>query len=146
VYSTAWMLWAIQRDELHLDGAMSLSAGIPVFRTDNQLLVTSRRDTAHAAGIAEGGVVLIADVPAYGREFARRAFEHERIHIIQMDQVFRTITDPVENAVVDRVPYVRRLNNYFELNLSAPLFSLINDRIPKHLERPWETEAIFFSR
>jgi hypothetical protein len=145
VYSTAWMLWAIQSSELDLDYGRSLSAGAPVFVTNNRVII-SDSDSTHALGVTEGAVMMISDIPAYGRESSRRVFEHERVHVLQMDQVFRTITDPFEDMLIDRVPYVRRLNGYIELNLAAPLFSLINDRIPAHLDRPWETEAIFFSR
>jgi hypothetical protein len=145
-YSTAWMMYAIQRAELDFDAGRSLSAGALVFVTNNQIIVSAGSDTAHASGVVEGGVMLLADVPAFGREYSRRTFEHERIHVLQMDQVFRTITDPVENELVGRVPYLRKLNSYLELNLSSPLFRIINERIPKHLDRPWETEAIFFSR
>ncbi|HUF49607.1 MAG TPA: hypothetical protein VMN60_02160 [Longimicrobiales bacterium] len=143
--TTVWLLWAIHSPDVHFDAGMTLSAGAPVFLTRNQIIVTDG-DTTHATGIAEPGILFLADVPVFGREFARRTFEHERIHVIQMDQVFFTMTDPVEDAALARLPYVRRLGDYIDINLSSLLLGLIGARIPRHLDRPWETEAIFFSR
>lgn len=145
VYTAGWMLRAIAEPALSFHTGMSVSAGALVFVTDNQVIL-SGTDTTHALGIAEAGVLLIADIPAFGRQFARRTFEHERVHVLQMDQIFLTITDPIEDAAVDQLPYVRRLNRYVELNMSSLLLRLLNGQIPKHLDRPWETEAIFFSR
>lgn len=140
-----WLVYAITEDELSWDPAMSLSAGVPVFLTDNRV-IRADSDSSHAGGIAEPGVLMISDVPAFGRDFARRVFEHERVHVLQFDHIFLTITDPVEDAALDQVPYLRRLNRWFDINLSSELIRFLNGRIPEHLERPWETEAIFLSR
>ncbi|HSJ10974.1 MAG TPA: hypothetical protein VK928_13710 [Longimicrobiales bacterium] len=140
-----WLAYALTEDELEFDPGMSLSSGAFAFRTNERLIGTAA-DSVHASGITEPGIMFLADVAAYGREYERRTFEHERIHILQLDQIFLTITNPVEDAALKRVPYLSRLEPYVDINLSSVLMSAISSRIPKHLDRPWETEAIFFSR
>jgi len=140
-----WLAYALQEDEVVLDGGMSLSAGSFVFRTRGTT-VGLEGDSVHASGIAETGILFIADVPAFGRDYARRTFEHERIHVLQMDQIFLTMTNPVEDAVLTRVPYLRRVEPYVDVNLSSMRLHAPSARIPDHRDRPWETEAIFFSR
>jgi hypothetical protein len=144
-FTIGWLLYSLYEPELRLDAGKSLSAGVPVFLTSDRIIVEGG-DTAHAGGLAVPGIIMLADVAAFGRDFARRTFEHERIHALQMDQVFLTITDPVEDQVLSRIPGLRRLEPWLDINLSAQFMSLVNSGIPKHLNRPWETEAIFFSR
>lgn len=116
-----------------------------MFVTDNRVIIAGD-DSAHAGGVVGTGIILLSDVPAFGRDFARRIFEHERAHVVQMDQIFYTITDPFEDFVLERIPGLRRAAPYIDINLSDQLLNLLSGRIPKHLERPWETEAIFLSR
>jgi hypothetical protein len=145
VVSLGWLLYGLTESELRFDAGMSLSAGTPVFLTHNRIVLADS-DTAHAGGTVAPGVLVLADVPLFGREFARRTFEHERIHALQLDQIFMTMTDPVTDAAMLRVPGLRRLEPWIEINLSGYLLSWLIGRVPEHLERPWETEAIFFSR
>lgn len=141
----AWLVYAIQEPELRFDGVMSLSAGAPVFLTDNRIFRIDG-DTAHAHGIADSGVILMVDVPAFGREFSRQVFQHERVHVLQMDQLFMTVTGPVEERALAAVPGLRRVAPWIDVNLSGPLLRLMNAGIPGFLDRPWETEATFLSR
>jgi len=145
ITAIGWVIAGIVEPELRFDAGMSISSGSPVFLTDNRILVVAE-DSTHASGFVESGVIYIADVRAFGREYARRAFEHERTHVIQNDQIFLTITDPVEDAVMSRIPLLRRTVPYADINLSSVFLSGLSRWIPKYLERPWETEAIFFSR
>lgn len=143
-HTVGWMIYAIQEAELRFDAGMSLSAGAPVFVSDR--IIVSGRDSTHAGGLAEPGLIMITDIPAFGREVARRNFEHERVHVLQMDQIFLTMTDPAEDYALLRVPVLRRIEPYIDINLSGALLGLLGGRIPKHLDRPWETEAIYLSR
>jgi hypothetical protein len=139
-----WMISGIAESELRFDAARSISSGAVVFVTDNRILV-SGDDSVHASGIVESGVMYLADIPAFGRDYSRLAFQHERIHVIQNDQIFLTMTDPVEDALMSRIPFLKRTVPWVDINLSSTFINAIGSRIPKHLERPWETEAIFFS-
>lgn len=145
LFSLGWLLYAIHEPELRFDGAMSLSAGAPVFLTDNRIFRIDA-DTAHAHGIAETGVILLIDVPAFGREFSRQVFQHERTHILQMDQLFMSVTGPAEERAMAATPGLRRIAPYVDVNLSGALMRLLNGMIPAYLDRPWETEATFFAR
>jgi hypothetical protein len=145
MHSLVWTVWAVSESELDFDAAKSLSAGAPVFRTEDRVIIAND-DSTHAGGVVGSGVILLSDVPAFGRDFARRVFEHERAHVLQMDQIFYTITDPFEDFVLERIPGLRRAEPWIDINLADPLMRFLNGRIPKHLERPWETEAIYLSR
>ncbi|CAN5857302.1 hypothetical protein BH23GEM9_BH23GEM9_36520 [soil metagenome] len=140
-----WLIYAIHERELRFDAGMSISAGAPVFMADDRIVFTGS-DTAHAHGITEAGLIVIANVPAFGRDYIRRVFEHERVHVLQMDQLFMTVTGPAEERAVAAVPGVRRLAPYIDVNLASSLLRLLNGVIPDFLDRPWETEAIFMSR
>jgi hypothetical protein len=145
LFNLGWLVYAVLEPELRFDAVMSLSAGAPVFLTDNRIIRTDA-DTAYAHGIAETGIVLLIDVPAYGRDFAREVFSHERVHILQMDQLFMYVTGPAEERALAAVPGLRRIAPYIDVNLSGGLLRLMNGLIPEFLDRPWETEAIFLSR
>jgi hypothetical protein len=145
VMATAWLLYAIQEPELRFDFGMTMSAGAPVFAADDRIIL-SGSDTTHAHGVTEAGLIFIADVPVFGRDYHRRVFEHERMHVLQMDQLFMTVTGPAEERALRAVPGVRRIAHRLDLNLSSSLMRLLNGIIPGFLDRPWETEAVFMSR
>ena len=146
LFSLGYTIWAISEAELEFDAAKSLSAGTLVFQTDNRVIVTDNDSTSHAAGFVGAGIILLADVPPFGRNFARRNFEHERVHVLQMDQIFYTMTDPLEDYVLERIPVARRLEPYVDINLSDQLIRRLGGLFDRYLQRPWETEAIFLSR
>ena len=144
--ATAWLLYAITEPELGFDFAMSVSAGTPVFTTANRTILSGHQGEDEALGVMEGGLLFLSDVPAFGRENYRRVFEHERIHVLQADQIFLTMTGPAEDRALRAIPGLRRLAPYIDINLSTHLMRALNDAIPAYLDRPWETEAIFMSR
>jgi len=140
-----WTVWAVTQAELTLDRAASFSAGTPVFRTDNQVLI-AHGDTTHSSGITNSGVIYIVGIPALGPVVSRKQLEHERVHVLQEDQLFLTITDPVEESLLRQLPWLGRWAGRVDVNLSSELLRTLARWFPKHLERPWETEAIFFAR
>jgi hypothetical protein len=145
VLGTAWLLYGVSERELELDVGGSLSAGAPVFRTDGKILSIGD-DSLHAAGIANAGVVFVADVPAYGASLQRRALAHERVHVLQEDQLFLLWTDPAEDWLLERLPGGTHASRFIDLNLSTELLRLLGRFFPDHGERPWEMEAIFLAR
>jgi hypothetical protein len=142
-----WMLYAIHEPELRFDAAMSVSSGALVFLADDRLIVVGDTLHDHAHGITVPGVIALVNVPAFGRDVARRAFEHERVHVLQMDQIFMTMTGPAEERALRAIPGIRRIAPYVDVNLSGSLLNLIGSLFfEDYLSRPWETEALYFSR
>ncbi len=140
-----WLIYAVAEPELHFDAGGSVSAGTPVFRTRGKLLAFGH-DQVHAGGVTNAGVVLLADIPAYGDVYARRAFAHERIHVLQEDQLAVLWTDPLARRVTQTVPGIRQATRFLAVNLTTELFRTLGTVIPQHSERPWEMEAIFLAR
>lgn len=142
----------IQEKGLHFDLRKSITNGTPIFFTKNQILIVSK-DSAEVGGVTSAGVIFLADVPAFGARVARLNREHELVHVIQEDQLFLTVTDPFEDWAVQSIanragaPGVGAfVVKHADINLSSSLLSLLAGEIPKFLNRPWETEAIFRAR
>lgn len=141
-----WTIWALTQPELSFDRSASLSAGTPVFRTDNKALRV-HGDTALISGVTNSGVILAVGIPALGPVVTRKLLAHERVHVLQEDQLFLTVTDPLEELVMRQLPFLGGwAASRVDINLSTELMRRLARWFPKHLERPWETEAIFFSR
>jgi hypothetical protein len=144
IVSAGWLIAGVLHPELKFDAGMSISSGAHVFVASDRIIATT--DTLHAHGITEPGFIAMGDVPAFGRHVSRQVFQHERVHVLQMDQVFLQTTRPAEQRLFREVPGLRRLSRYVELNLSGALLGLLGAGIDDFLDRPWETEAIFLSR
>jgi hypothetical protein len=143
--ATFWTVHGLVVDELRFDFGSTVSAGTPVFRTDN-LLIVSGGDRSHAAGVTAAGVLYLADIPAYGEFWGPRVFSHERVHMLQMDQIFFQWTRPLERAALGVVPGGEWLRRHVDINLSTELLSLLTIPFPEHRHRPWELEANFLAR
>jgi hypothetical protein len=142
--ATLWTMQGLAADELSLDVGGTVSGGTPVFRTYNRLIDLG--GAGRASGITAGGVIFLSDVPAYGEFWYPRVFAHERVHALQMDQLFMQWTRPVERAAVSAIPGGARLLRYVDLNLSTELLRLLTVPFPEHRDRPWELEAMFLAR
>ncbi len=140
-----WIAWAVAEDGLDFDFGSTLSAGAPVFRTRNTVL-SFGDDSVHAAGATSAGVILLADVPAFGETFEERAFAHERVHVLQQDQLQAIWLDPAESWLAARWQPARHANRWLDLNISTELLRTFGRFFPEHAERPWELESIFFAR
>lgn len=140
-----WTVYGIVEEEVALDWGASLSAGAPVFFTDGKLLARDGSG-AHAAGVTNAGVVIVADVPVLGRGFRARALAHERAHILQEDQLFLLFTNPAEDQLLRNVPGLVRLEPWVDVNLSTQLIEGLGHVFPEWAERPWELEATFVAR
>lgn len=140
-----WTAYGVVERELTLDWGQSFSAGSPVFRTAGKVLRTGG-DTLHAAGLARSGVIIVADVPAYGEVFLDRALAHERVHIIQGDQLFLLWTDPLEEVLMRTVPTTNAFGRYVDVGVSTDVLRLFAGLFPDHAGRPWELESTFLAR
>jgi hypothetical protein len=140
-----WTLYGVLESELTFDLGSSLSAGAPVFATDGKVIRTSG-DTLHAGGLAVSGVILLADVPAFGDVFLARALAHERVHVLQGDHIFTMWTDPLWEWVLPELPGGRVVDSIADVDLSSAVFRLMAVLFPDHDDRPWELEAAFLAR
>ena len=140
-----WVVYAVAEPELDLSWSKSLSAGTAVFRTHNRSLRLSG-DTVHTAGVANAGIVFLADVPAFGPDHARRQGAHERVHVIQEDHLSIMWTRPLGEWALHRVPALAGADRFVVVNLSTELLRLLGGAIPRHGDRPWELESIFLAR
>ncbi len=142
----AWTISGIQERGLNIDWGQSLSAGTPVFIAQNKLLLLNE-DSTHAAGLTSSGVIFLSDVPAFGANARRINLKHERVHMVQEDQLFLTITDPFEDWLISRIPYAGGfLTRHVDINLATSLLNVLAGQMPKFIDRPWETEALFRAR
>jgi hypothetical protein len=143
--ATFWTAYGFIESELSFDTRATLSSGTPVFRTDNREMVLGG-DSAHAAGLALAGVIYLAEIPAWGRAWRERAFAHERVHALQMDQIFLKWTRPAERALIERLPRAGGVLRFVDLNLSSELLRGLALLFPDHIDRPWELEAFYLAR
>lgn len=141
-----WTIAGLRKEGLRLDWSESLSAGTPVFFADDKILIISD-DSAHVGGVTNSGVIYLANVPAFGPNVARINAKHERVHVLQEDQLFLTITEPFEDWAIGKLPKAGPfIVRYLDINTATNLLDLLAGELPKFLNRPWETEAVFRAR
>jgi hypothetical protein len=142
--AAGYAIYGITEKHLELDTRKSLCSGTFVFKTDNEIIIT-RGGATHAAGISRAGLVLLADVPAWGTDFLERAFAHERVHVLQDDQLFITLNDHADDWAFSKL-HARRVSRYVDINVTTEALRLLSRAIPRHADRPWEIEAIYLTR
>ena len=145
VVAAGWMVYGFAEPELSFAASESLSAGTAVFRTDNRLIV-NRSNRVHAGGFAAAGIIFQSFVPAWGDPFLERTLAHERVHVAQEDQLLYTIFEPATDWLLAKVPHGPSIARRVDFNFSAELLGLLANLFPKHIDRPWELEAIYLSR
>jgi hypothetical protein len=139
-----WFVYGLAEPELHFDAGESLSAGAAVFRTRGKLL-SFGDDERHAAGVTNAGIIFLADIPAYGDSFERRALAHERVHVLQEDALAIMWTDPLASHVMSGLGAYSP-SRYVAVNLSTELMRTLARFESRHEARPWEMESIFLAR
>lgn len=143
--AAGYTTYGILEDQLHFDAHESFSAGTFVFRTHNKV-IEGRHDAEVAAGVQAEGVIFRADVPGWGHTFLKRAVAHERVHVLQDDQLFITLNERADEWLFSKTSLTRTAARYIDLNLSTEALRELARLIPKHSDRPWETEAIYLTR
>lgn len=131
-----WTGYALTLRELELDPALSLSSGAVVFRAPDRVLVAG--DSAHAGGRTFPGVVLVSDLPGIDLP---EALAHERVHVLQYDQIFLSWTLPLERRLLRELPGGERFGRYVDPNASELVFRGLSALFREYEERPWEMEA-----
>ena len=140
-----WVAWGIAEPDLEFDAGETLSAGTPVFRTNNKLIVY-QADRQHAGGFAAAGIVMQSYIPAWGKPRLERILAHERVHVEQEDQLYLTLIEPLENWLIGKLPRGSTIAKAIDINATTELLSLLTILFPQHSSRPWELEAIYLSR
>lgn len=141
--ATGYTVYGVVEKELHFDAHETFSSGAPVFKTDDKVITSSVGE--HSAGVQAEGVVFRAVVPPWGNEFLERALAHERMHILQDDQLFITWNQPLEHWAFAKTSPTNTLAKYVDINVSTESLRQLA-RFLKHDDRPWEIEAIYLTR
>lgn len=135
--------YAVAEPELEWDAAESLSSGALVFRVEDLLIRGSDGVERGAAGITRAGTIYVSDLP--GLDLAEDV-RHERIHVIQFDQFFLTMTDHPEDWALRKVPGGGWVSRYVDLNLSNLVTTGLAEAFKNYYQRPWELEARYLSQ
>lgn len=137
--SLASNVYAALRPELAWNPGRSLSAGVMVFDAPAHWL----RVGGHgASGVAAPGTVLLAGTRYVPPAEQSNSFAHERVHVLQADQIFFAVGRPVQEWGAARSPLVRRLSRWVDVDLSVFAIAGLTTVIEEHHDRPWEMEAI----
>lgn len=139
----AWTVYAVARPELEWDAGASLSAGAAVFRAPGHLF---RGDDRGATGLGMPGTLFVAEPPGLPRAVFERTSAHERVHVLQMDQAFLFVGEPVDEWMAGQLPVLRGVRRYVDLNVVGAAGSLLLSRVKPYEDRPWEVEAAFLAR
>jgi hypothetical protein len=142
VVTAGWTIYGIVERELEFDAGESFSSGAPVFTTRKRLII---EDGNQVSGVTGGGVIFVGEVSSSEPAELRRTHAHERMHVLQMDQLFLTFNEPYDNFLLRRLPYGTTINRWVDLNFSSIVMSLLST-VLVYSDRPWEIEANYLSR
>jgi hypothetical protein len=131
--------------DLDFEFASSLSAGTPVFRAREHLIGASS-DSVRASGTVVENVILLSDLPWRSAAESREIFSHERIHVLQRDQIFITVTEPLGARIVTRVAVLSSLYRYLDFHFTDLVFQSLAVPFSDYYDRPWELEAFHLAR
>jgi len=137
--------YAMTRRELDLDLGSSISAGAPVFRAPGYFFGEEGADSALASGTVSESTIFLSEVTWRTREEDREIFAHERVHILQRDQLFLTLADPAGERLIHTVPVLRRLDKYVDIHFTGFIFPALSIAFRDYERRPWELEAFYLS-
>lgn len=144
VATTVGTIYAIWEDELELDAGKSLSAGAFVFNTTGRAIKDDDNELGFTSGRASTGVILLSNVPGWPAEQRARTFAHERVHILQFDQMFAYWMDPLEDWLLDVVG-ASAVGQWADINALSGALGLLGMGLA-HDDRPWELEAEWLER
>jgi hypothetical protein len=139
-----WTVYGVVERELEFNLGESLSAGAPVFQTNGKII--SFGDDQHAGGVVKAGVIFLSDVRPWGDVFLQRAFAHERVHVLQMDNIFLNWIEPNDDWLLRQLPGGGVVHQWLDVNASTEILQLLSHLFDRHRDRPWELEAIYLTR
>jgi hypothetical protein len=144
LHTLFWIGYGLVEPALHFDAGASLSAGAPVFRTRDQMMIW-RRSGNMMSGVAPAGAIFLADVPHQDADFRSYVFAHERVHTLQYDQLSHTVGDPLEKWLLGRFAAGRALSRFVDVNLLLWIAAAPGSEALVFEQRPWEMEAHFLA-
>lgn len=119
--------------DARLDLDASLSAGALIFHGASPM-----------PGLTSAGATVVwSDMPAAE---GPRLMAHERVHILQYDQMFLTWGEQLERWAVGQTPLSERVLNHIDLGLTAVGFRSGLALALDYHARPWESEAYFLAQ
>ncbi len=131
----------IWKDALELDWGETLSAGSPVFRARGRIIEGE-------AGRGIGGLEMWGSVSLSDRDLMPpldygRLLAHERVHLVQDDFLNIAWADPVEDWLLERIPYGDVLGRYVDVGgVYMAMAAVLIVALP-YEARPWEDEAAY---
>jgi hypothetical protein len=85
----------------------------------------------------------IVRVLSMGTGASRKAYTHELVHAAQGEFLVAAWQEPLEEAVLRKIPGGKTIARYFDLGILYPVWNSLNHSFD-HEDRPWEQEARFF--
>jgi hypothetical protein len=142
MHAAFWTAYGFADPNLELDAGATLSAGAAVFRTSGRELVLYGH---RVTGLALPGTILLGDWPGRSREGYDRLLAHERVHILQQDQLFLYWDEALQRAIAPRVPGVAWAHRFADVDVAFVSLVGIGTLLLPYAQRPWEAEAIFLA-
>ena len=136
LYQLASLGWAIAEPALSFEAGKSLSAGAPVFRARNRVILS---DGDPVRGMMVGGTILLS---GRGVSDEDAVFAHERVHVLQRDFYFRAWFNELEAWLVNQTPFAA-VNRYVDIDFVNQLFFLGTRTAFGRTNQPDEIEARF---
>ncbi|HEX7117442.1 MAG TPA: hypothetical protein VF212_01560 [Longimicrobiales bacterium] len=118
-----------ERDGAAVDLGATLSTGA--------LVLVGRGDRPGGMGRHVAGVVWLAGPQAFDAPVVLR---HELVHVLQSDQAFALVGDPLERWLAASHPAIERVGRHVDFGLESLLTMTMNGLVP-YYDRPWEIEA-----
>ena len=136
VLTTGLAAYAAFDGSRRFDLGRSLSAGALVYHSSDEIARDDRGLVAYGATV--GGAILLTELAHRTEAERARTFAHERVHVLQLDQVHGYWTGPAE-AWAMRSLGAHGLARWIDLNLAPHFFAMYSGL--RWEDRPWEKEA-----
>jgi hypothetical protein len=139
-YETALLAHRALQPDTRVDWGLSRRAGTVVLRTSRALPAPVGQ---RAAALTAASTITLSDRASNPAE----SYVHERIHVQQEWFLQETWGRPVEDALRQRTPLLRRLPRWLELGVVPPTLlaaegSTLGRDGPLRFTREWEAEAL----
>lgn len=142
--SAAAAVHALAVPGLEFDAGRSLSSGVLVFVSPDRSIVPRFGGPATSAyGLALPGTILLGRTEHLPPERVGHVFAHERIHVLQYDQLQLTIGRGVEERLLGGAAWGRALTRRTDLGLILPPLVGLAAFVP-YGDHPWEWESDAF--
>ena len=136
LYQLASFGWAVAEPALSFEAGKSLSAGAPVFRARNRVILS---DGDPVGGLMAGGTILLSGRGPWNED---AVFAHERVHVLQRDFYFQAWFNELEAWLLKQTTFAA-VNRYVDIDILTQLFFLGTRTAFGRTNHPDEIEADF---